>query len=364
MIFCTLFDSNYLDKGLVMYRSLCDHVKEFKLYLLAIDQRCKEIIDAYRYENIYTIDVDSFAKEMDLSDIRETRSLGEFCWTCTSFLIDYVLTKCGENSCTYIDSDLCFYSDPTVLLNEMGEKTVQIVRHNFLNSPYGRIMQLNSGTYCVQFNTFVKEDKALELLHWWEERCRESCSNMSSTGVFGDQKYLEGWEKYKFVSILDNLGGGVAPWNVSNYLRTSKENYNNSIRFIEKNTGKEYELVFYHFHNLKYYDYTKVNIGVYEVWKADMELVHEIYIQYLERINKTKEELKNRFGFYPFIKIHPGLVRTKSKKSIKEWKYNLKNRPLDRLYIKTFFKIRQKKYASLNILEFGQHNPHKYDEKI
>ena len=34
MIFCTLFDSNYLDKGLALYESMKTNLAEFTLYIL------------------------------------------------------------------------------------------------------------------------------------------------------------------------------------------------------------------------------------------------------------------------------------------------------------------------------------------
>ena len=37
MVYCTLFDSNYLDKGLVMYDSLVNSSCKFILYILCMD---------------------------------------------------------------------------------------------------------------------------------------------------------------------------------------------------------------------------------------------------------------------------------------------------------------------------------------
>ena len=45
-IYCTLFDSNYLDKGLVLYHSLCACEPDFRLYVFAFDERCREVLEA------------------------------------------------------------------------------------------------------------------------------------------------------------------------------------------------------------------------------------------------------------------------------------------------------------------------------
>ena len=41
--FCTLFDSNYIDRALVMYQSLEAVLDDFKLYVIAFDLNTKLI---------------------------------------------------------------------------------------------------------------------------------------------------------------------------------------------------------------------------------------------------------------------------------------------------------------------------------
>ena len=49
LTFCTLFDSNYLDKGLVLCKSMNNVMPEFKLYILAMDDKCTEILKNLQY---------------------------------------------------------------------------------------------------------------------------------------------------------------------------------------------------------------------------------------------------------------------------------------------------------------------------
>lgn len=51
----------------------------------------------------------------ELLALKRERSKAEYCWTCTSVIIEYVLNHFLVQSCTYLDSDLYFYSDPKII---------------------------------------------------------------------------------------------------------------------------------------------------------------------------------------------------------------------------------------------------------
>lgn len=317
LVFCTLFDSNYLDKGLAMYRSLIDTCENYNIYILAMDNLCESILNAYNYHNMTVINLQEFVQAMRLEEAKANRSRGEFCWTCSSHLIDYVLFHYDEEICTYIDADLYFYNDPTCLIKEMGERTVQIVEHRFDNSLSGKINVRRSGRFCVEFNTFKKENNSIELLRWWERQCINNCSiHDKKSKVFGDQAYLMGWENYEYVSILNNLGGGVAPWNIAQY--TLDKGNKNEITLKCRKNNSSFNLVFYHFHNISYLENQTVNISVYQrAWKTDEKLVNAIYIPYLKKLDAIKNEIKEKFDFYPLLCSHPELNKLNNKKNLK-----------------------------------------------
>jgi len=352
MVFCTLYDSNYLDKGIVMYYSLYKQTQDFNLYVLAMDKKCYEILNIYHFPNQILISVDEFVKETGLETIKKTRPKGEFCWTCTPYLIDYVLSKYKEKICTYIDSDLFFYSNPQVLIDEMKDKTVQITEHRFSHSFYGRMTQKESGTYCVQFNTFKNTPDAIELLQWWKTRCYESCSNidLKKNKVFGDQGYLETWGQKENVSVLEHLGGGVAPWNLCQYQLIKQED--NQVVLQEKKTGIIFPLIFYHFHNIKYRDRYNVDFTLYEVWNVDKKLIDVLYNTYLIELNNVKNELIVHFGFLPLIYSHPGIkerVERVDRKTdrILNIRVLFSMQLLQRIYMK-FIRKKERKYSYLH----------------
>lgn len=355
-IFCTLFGSNYLDKALVMYHSLVETECNFKIYILPMDEKCKVVLNDYNYSNIIVLNFDEFIFKYKLNDIYNSRNFGVFCWTCTPFLIDYVLTHYGESIATYIDADLYFYNNPQFLLDEMGDKTIQIVPHRYNPTLYGDFVKNNSGTYCVQFNTFKNTLDALELLHWWCEQCYIHCST-DSNGVYGDQGYLENWGSKSNVSVLKHLGGGVAPWNIAQY-KISDENKSQrledkSIVLVNKYTLKKFSLIFYHFQGINYLSDSSANINVYEPWKTDVVLVKFLYKNYLTKIDKMKIELKEKYGIYSRIERHPAEDYVKEQKSFFCYLKILFSLLSPRqFYLKVIFKFLVRKYEFLNIIKY------------
>ena len=115
---CTLFDSNYLDKGIVLYNSLEKVSKDFCLYVLAMNDKCYEVLTDLNFPNLTPIKLEDFENE-ELKKAKSNRSRGEYCWTCSSSLIKYLLTTYDIDHCTYVDADMCFYQDPQVLIDEM-----------------------------------------------------------------------------------------------------------------------------------------------------------------------------------------------------------------------------------------------------
>ena len=305
--FCTLFDSNYLDKGIALYRSLSRVMEDFSLYILPMDELCKDILLQMSLQNVTVIPHDQFEDD-ELKRIRTERSRAEYCWTCTASLLDYILENYDVEYCTYLDSDLYFYQSPQILFDEMyqSNSSVQIVEHRFGKGAKAERKEKKAGKYCVQFNTFKNDEKGRHVLKVWKNQCRAHCS--MAPGEMGDQKYLSKWmSEYTCVHELQNHGGGVAPWNIGRYSFVDEKD--RKIRLKGKDTKKIYTLVFYHFHHLEYIDERIINLNIYKQHlRVDDILVHKIYTPYLYEIEEIKNELKDSYGFRPMIQKHPGIV--------------------------------------------------------
>lgn len=304
-VLCTLFDSNYLDKGIVLYNSLEMVSNDFVLYVLAMDNRCFDILNDISKPHLKPIRLSDFENE-ELRIAKANRSMGEYCWTCSSSLIKYVLDFYKENICTYIDADMLFYSDPKVLIDEMLEQnaSVLIVGHRF--SKIDIDDESIVGKYCVEFNTFKNDVNGLSLLNKWIGQCLETCARMRDGVHYGDQMYLNNWkEDYSFVHETTNLGAGVAPWNISQYRML--DNITND-KILVSCKKKVYELVFYHFENIMYINNETVNIGTFSKWNQDKLLIYRLYFDYLKRVRTVRESLSDKYGIVFKQRNHPLLA--------------------------------------------------------
>ena len=218
-IFCTLFDSNYIDKGLALYYSLERNCECFKLYIFAFDELAESILKDLNLKNAIIIGMKEFETD-EMLKVKSERSTAEYCWTCTPITIEYVLEQYKEDICTYIDADLYFFADPSVLLDEisMEDKDILLTEHRFPKTMEGDEAKKKNGKYCVQFNSFKNSEKGMKALKWWKEKCLEWCYYKHEDDRMGDQKYLDNWTNtFEGVWELKHLGGGVAPWNINQY---------------------------------------------------------------------------------------------------------------------------------------------------
>lgn len=299
--FCTLFDVNYLTRGLAMYGSLKKYTDDFHLYIFAFDDISLDILDRMDLANVTLIALHEFEDERLLA-VKPTRTKVEYCWTCTSHVIRYTVDKYKLNQVTYLDADLYFFNNPSVLLEEFESSgaSVLITEHRY-TPKYDR--SSTSGIYCVQFITFRADDRGKEVLNWWCERCLEWCYARHENGKFGDQKYLDDWPKrFKGIHVLEHLGGGVAPWNIQQYSITKEGN-------TLKVNGNA--LVFYHYHFFKCYTNGEYDLGMYEIPEQVIDLIYRPYIKALLDVKQQVRKVDKDFNY--------GEV-----KKYKDWTYPLR----------------------------------------
>jgi hypothetical protein len=280
--FCTLFDSNYLNRGLVMHQSLMEQGEEFHLFIFPFDDLALQILTELRLPHVTLIPLADF-ENSDLLRVKPSRSKGEYCWTCTPYTIEYVLDVFRVPQCTYLDADLCFFSKPGVLLDEMKDASVLITEHRY--TPEYDQSSL-SGIYCVQFLSVKDTAEGRTVLSWWRDRCLEWCYSRVEDGKFGDQKYLDDWTtRFRGVHVLKHLGGGVAPWNIQQYELSREDNH---WWITLPGRSPRVPLVFYHFHYVKFLGDGRIDISPY---RLSMKNVYSLYAQYLRRIAMVDQQL-------------------------------------------------------------------------
>ncbi|WP_246834257.1 hypothetical protein [Leptospira bourretii] len=276
--YCTLFDSNYLLRGVTMLQSLAEKDPSAKVFVFPFDNECYESLQKLSLSFVQLISLKEF-ESPDLLRVKEERSKGEYCWTCTPWIIRFCLDRFQLDHCTYVDADLFFFSNPQVLLDEAENSSVLITEHRY-SPAYDQ--SATAGIYCVQFVFFRSDVDGLKVLHWWADRCLEWCYSRIEDGKFGDQKYLDHWTtEFNRVHVLKHLGGGVAPWNVQQYEFDSDQN--SAIVLKEKRSNREFNLIFYHFHDVKvresefnyisdFYDISKnVYLSIYSLYSENLK---------------------------------------------------------------------------------------------
>ncbi len=266
--FCTLFDSNYLIKGLTMIKSLSKNCEEFEIYVLCLDDKTKSLLEKINITNVKCIELYEVENE-SLLKAKKTRTKTEYCWTLASCFTWYVMTKFEAiKQITYLDADLLFYSSPEEIFKEIGDSSIAIIEHRF-STPF-KNLEVN-GKYCVEWNSFRRDEEGMKCLETWKNQCLEWCYYKLEDGKMGDQKYLDDWPfKYSSCHIIKNTGAGIAPWNYSQYEIRIEDNK------IKVNGDN---LIFYHFHQFQIFKNNKFfRLGeIYTSHKKEPESIYNFY---------------------------------------------------------------------------------------
>ena len=244
-IYCTLFDSNYLPRGLALYESLRRHEPESSLRVFCMDEQTKAVLDQLALPGLVAIPLEELeAHDPELREVKDGRTPVEYCWTATPSVCLYCLEREPElELITYLDADVYFYSSAQPLFDEMGDDAVMIVPHRY-EADLAHL-EATSGVYNVELVSFRRDEDGLEALRWWRDRCIEWCYYRVEDGKLGDQKYLDDWpERFRRVHVLEHVGGGLAPWNVNRYALRERDG---------EVMVDDVPLVFYHFHSLRLY---------------------------------------------------------------------------------------------------------------
>jgi hypothetical protein len=287
--FCTLFDSNYFSRGLVLFESLNKLNIDFHLYVFAFDDECYFKLKKNNYVNCTIISLLEFEDD-ELLKIKSKRTKAEYCWTSTPSTILYCINTFNLDNCTYLDADLYFFNSPLIIFNEIDNASIALTKHNY-TLKYEQ--SKTSGIYCVQFVYFKNDTNGMKALKWWRERCIEWCFARLENGKFGDQKYLDDWtERFENVCVIENPGAGVAPWNVQQF----KIIKNNKYLIKKKKTNQDFELIFYHYHYLNF----KINYFEILVAPSKFELTRNVlkmlYTPYINNLLQAEILDNNKFN--------------------------------------------------------------------
>ncbi len=211
-LYCTLFDRNYLSRGLALHASLLRHCPAFKLAILCLDEFTQKVLESLDLPRVVLVSLSSLeAFDADLRLAKSGRTKVEYYFTCKPVLMRYLFDR-YDARVTYLDSDLYYFSDPSALEQEYAAGSVALTPHRFParlteRNQFGRF---NAGW--VSANSSVEGRRFID---WWRERCIEWCRMDVEETRFGDQKYLDRVpDLFSNVIVLGAAGANLAPWNL------------------------------------------------------------------------------------------------------------------------------------------------------
>ena len=293
--FCTYFDVNYLSRGLALYSSLREHAGPFRLHVLCMDKAAFDSLTALGFPEIKPIALEDLErKQPALLAAKTNRSRIEYYFTCTAALPLYVMDEWNDaDLVTYLDADLFFFDNPSVLFDELGAGSVGIIAHGFPERLKDREQY---GIYNVGWVSFRRDKAGIECLTWWRDRCVEWCYDRVEEGRFADQKYLDQWpSRFEGVVVLQHPGANLAPWNIDNHGIGESDG---------RATVDLRPLIFFHFHGLK-----QIGHWVYEPgWKEygvkpSAVLRTRVYLPYIRTLRSVTRALSSRASLPEGVRI-------------------------------------------------------------
>ncbi len=272
--FCTLFDKNYLVQGVALHASLRRHARDFRLYALCMDQAAFAMLERMRSDTLIPLSVEELVTP-EVDAVRARTTHGQFCWVCQPLVCEHLLDRSGVDSVTYLESDSMFFSDPEALFEELGERSVSLVPHNY-SSEFDNTE--TAGRFCVQFNAFRNDRRARAVLADWKQSCFRY--DRSAPRAYPGQTCLDDWPaRFEGVAVIQHRGAGVAPWNVRGY----RLDAGNPPRV------EGMPVVFYHYHQ-----YGRLRSGHHELGSYPLTpgIIDAFYRPYALAIEKARRDVR------------------------------------------------------------------------
>lgn len=279
-VYCTIFDVKHLSRALTLYQSLIDHNKTALFAFICIDKESLDLLNKLNLDRALIFSDDDFlTPELELA--RNTRSRGEYCWTCKPLGLKFLAkTILHIDWFVYLDADTMLFSDPDAVLPEENLHYV-ISPHRFYKDFCG--FQRRVGTFNAGFFAVRSTRNGHSVINWWAERCLESCSVIANNGCFADQGYLDQLPLlFPYGHIDPSIGVNAGPWNIDNYIIKVDG---------DKVLVNDSYLILYHFQGLRF-----LGRHVVDLYSSNRKLRQEvqcnIYISYLMKLLHSRNCLE------------------------------------------------------------------------
>jgi hypothetical protein len=243
--YCTYFDSGYLSRGLALIESLRAHGDDAPVWVLALDDTAKRYLDEAAIPGVTAITIaDIEAAEPELAPLKTQRSRMEYYFTATPLLMRWVMDRAAspDTVVIYLDADLYFFDDPSLVLDALGDGAIGIIEHRY--PPALAASLAKYGRFNVGWVGIRADDRGRACVDWWSASTIEWCSDTPSEGRYADQGYLDSFPSlFDGVVVLPSLGMNLAPWNTGGVTL--------SVDDAGRVLAGADPLVFFHFHGLR-----------------------------------------------------------------------------------------------------------------
>lgn len=279
-VYCTIFDLNHLSQALTLYRSLINHNETALFAFICIDAESLDLLKKLNLDRALIFSDNNFlTTELEL--VRNTRSRGEYCWTCKPLALQFLAKTIPYiDWFVYLDADTMLFSDPDSVLP--GENLHYVISpHRFYKDFCGfqrRVGRFNAGFFAVR-STY----NGHSVINWWAERCLESCSVIANNGCFADQGYLDQLPLiFPYGHSDPPIGLNAGPWNIDNYMIQVDG---------DKVLVNDSYLILYHFQGLRFLSRQVVDLYSSNR-KLRQEVQRNIYISYLMKLLDSRNYLE------------------------------------------------------------------------
>jgi hypothetical protein len=207
--FCTIVARNYLQQAVVLIETLRNFHADEDFFLLVVDSEV-QLSDDIKNLNILSpelLDVSS----QDLQIMRKIYDVVEISTCLKPSLLQYIISL-GFDSATFLDPDIQVFAPLTHGIEVAIAKQIALTPHRITSSTEFDHIFLEYGIFNLGYICVSKN--ATDFLLWWRNNLITSCTRVSDTHFFTDQKWINFVPALFPCGIITHPGYNVAPWNL------------------------------------------------------------------------------------------------------------------------------------------------------
>ncbi len=207
---CTISSSSHLFKVKALFRSL-EKITDADLHCLITDHSAPSSNDT----EFKTHTLAELKDDLSIELLKKYTG-NKLRWACKSIFLRHLLSN-GYDAVIYVDNDICFYTSPDFLFEQLQKQHILLTPHYYPADPKKdqNWMEANYRVGLYNGGFIGVNKKAIPALTWWAECCLYNIKKSYWRGLFDDQKYLDLIPVlYNHVEVVRHKGCNVAGWNI------------------------------------------------------------------------------------------------------------------------------------------------------